>query len=526
MNKKPVVTADEAVAVIQSGWTVSLEGGSGGLSEPEQLFVALEKRFLATGSPRSLTFVHSNGMGNGKDKSIAHIAHEGLVKRIIGGHYGMTPLVGEFAANDKCEAYNFPQGVIAQLYREIAGRRPGLVTHVGLHTFVDPRLEGGKLNRVTTEELVELTERGGKPYLFYPSLHLDAVFLRGTTADEYGNISCEEEAAYLNGLAAAQAVKACGGIVIAQVKRIAKAGTLDSRTVKIPGIFVDYLVVDGGQTQTYAHAYDPSLNGSLKAPEPKLGELPLDERKIVCRRAAMELRRGAVVNLGYGMSADVATVAAEEGIGESLTFAVEQGAIGGVPISGILFGTAINPQAVLDAPAQFDFFDSGRLDISFLGMAQMNAAGDVNVSKFGPRIVGCGGFINITQNSKKVVFCFSFTAGGLKIGTEQGRLRIEQEGKHKKFVPQIDQVTFAARMALQSGQEILYVTERAVFDLTPDGIRLIEIAPGVDLEKDVLGQMDVVPLVSPSLKLMDAAIFRDEPLGLAERLVGIEDDAR
>lgn len=514
MNKKPIIPARQAVDMIQTGWTIALEGGSGGLVEPEKLFVALENRYLETGEPRNLTFIHSNGMGNGKDKSIAHIAHEGLVKRIIGGHYGMTQLVGNFAAAEKCEAYNFPQGVIAQLYREIAGRRPGLITHVGLNTFVDPRLEGGKLNSITTENLVENIEIHGKEYLFYPSQKLDVVFLRGTTADEYGNISCEEEAALLNGLAAAQAVKACGGIVIAQVKRIAKAGTLDSRFVKIPGIFIDYLVVDPGQTQTYEHIYDPSINGSIKVPEPKGKEMALDERKIVCRRAAMELEKEAVVNLGYGMSADVATVAAEEGISDKITFVVEQGAIGGVPISGALFGSAINPQAVLEAPSQFDFFDSGRLDISFLGMAQLNANGDVNVSKFGSRIVGCGGFINITQNSKKVVFCFSFTAGGLQIKAQDGKLTIVQEGKFRKLLTEIDQVTFSGEFARKIKQEVLFICERAVFRLGEHGIILEEIAPGIDLKTQVLAHMDFEPIISPDLKTMDARIFCPEIMNL------------
>lgn len=514
MNIKPIVSAREAVNMIKSGWTVALEGGSGGLVEPEQLFIALENRYLETREPQNLTFIHSNGMGNGKDKSIAHIAHEGLVKRIIAGHYGMTQLVGDFAAAEKCEAYNFPQGVIAQLYREIAGRRPGLITHVGLNTFVDPRLEGGKLNSITTEDIVEVINLHGREYLFYPSQHLDVVFLRGTTADEYGNISCEEEAALLNGLAAAQAVKACGGIVIAQIKRIAKAGTLDSRLVKIPGIFVDYLVVDPEQTQTYEHIYDPSINGAIKVPDPKTKELQLDERKIVCRRAAMELQKGAVVNLGFGMSADVATVAAEEGINEQITFVVEQGAIGGVPISGKLFGSAINPQAVLEAPSQFDFFDSGRLDISFLGMAQLNENGDVNVSKFGPRIVGCGGFLNITQNSKKVVFCFSFTAGGLKIKAENGKLQIVQEGKHKKCLQHIDQITFSGTNAKKNKQEVLFVTERAVFRLNEQGFILEEIAPGIDLETQVLAYMDFKPIISPNLRIMDERIFQEGPMGL------------
>ena len=512
--KKPVVTAAEAISMIESGSTIALEGGSGGLAEPEQLFVALEKRFLETNEPKDLTFIHSNGMGNGKDKSIAHIAHIGLVKRIIGGHYGMTQLVGDFASNEKCEAYNLPQGVISQLYREIAGRRPGLVTHVGLNTFVDPRLEGGKMNAITKEDLVELIEIKGKEYLFYPSIKIDVVFLRGTTTDEYGNISFEEEAAYLNGLAAAQAASACGGKVIAQVKYLAKGNSLDSRTVKIPGILVDYITVDPSQTQTYEHIFDPSLNGSLKVPDPEVKKLKLDQRKIVCRRAAMELEKGAVVNLGYGMSADVATVTAEEKVSDSITFVVEQGAIGGVPISGPLFGSCINPQAILEAPSQFDLFDSGRLDISFLGMAQVNAKGDVNVSKFGDRIVGCGGFINITQNSKKVVFCFSFTAGGLKVETENGRLKIIQDGKHKKFLKQIDQITFSESFSRSIDQEVLFITERAVFRLGEGNLILEEIAPGIDLEKDILAHMEFRPIISENLKEMDSRIFREELMGL------------
>ncbi|RKL61839.1 acyl CoA:acetate/3-ketoacid CoA transferase [Thermoanaerobacteraceae bacterium SP2] len=509
MNK--LMTPEEAVKLIKDGDTVAAMGSGGGVFEPSLIYEKLEERFLKSGHPCNLTLVHTSGFGDKKETGINRFAHEKMVKRVIGGHWGWSPKMAELANENKIEAYNLPQGVMTQLYREIAAKRPGLITHIGLGTFVDPRVEGAKLNSITKEDLVKLVEIEGKEFLFYKSFPINVAILRGTTADEDGNITMEEEPAFLEALALAQAARNSGGKIICQVKYLAKSNTLNSRDIKIPGILVDAVVLNKGQWQTVEGEFNPGFSGRIKVPLEQLPPMKLDERKIIARRAAMELTPGAIVNLGFGMPDGVASVAAEEGIIDYITLTVEHGIIGGVPASGAIFGVAMNPRAVIDEPSQFDFYSGGGLDITFLGMAQCDREGNVNVSKFGKNIAGSGGFIDISQPTKKAVFCGTFMAGGLKVELHDGTLKIINEGKYKKIVDKVDQITFSGKRAREVGQKVLYVTERAVFELTDQGVMLKEIAPGIDLERDVLSKMDFKPVIDENLKLMDSRIFK-EPL--------------
>jgi propionate CoA-transferase len=504
-----IISATEAAQLVPDGATVAIQGAGGGTGEPTALLRAVRTRYDTHDHPRALTLLHATGLGDKAEIGADLWAIPGLVKTDIAGHLGMAPRMAALVQANQVGCHNLPQGVISQLFRATAARQPGVITKTGLHTFVDPRIEGGRINDAAGPPLVEVVQFANEEWLFYPCIPIQVAFVRGTTADAKGNISAEEEAAIYEGISIAQAAKASGGIVIAQVKRLATTGTLNPREVVIPGVSVDYVVVDPTQRQTCLHDYDPSLSGGLRIPLENLPRLPLDARKVVARRAAQELTQGAAINVGVGMPDGIAAVVAEDTGGlDDITFTIEQGLVGGQPAGGVIFGVSHNPEARIHQSHQFDFYDGGGLDIAFLGMAETDTSGNVNVSKVGSLLAGCGGFINITQSARRLVFCGTFTAKGARLHVGDGRLAIEREGDVRKFVPTVRQITFSGTYAHRRGQPVLYVTERAVFGLGPDGLELREIAPGIELERDILAQMDFRPAISPNLKLMDAALFR------------------
>jgi propionate CoA-transferase len=513
-----LVSADEAVKFIRSNDTVLVGGSGGGHAVPEALMAALERRFLSEGFPRNITAVHPVGLGDGATRGANHFAHEGLLKRIVCGTFVNSPKISDMAVADKIEGYTMPQGALSQLMREIAAGRPGLLTKTGLHTFVDPRHGGGRQSKCAPEGLVELVDFRGEEYLFFKPYHFDVCFLRGTTADEDGNVTMEQEAVFLEMLSEAQATRRCGGLVIVQVKRLAKRGTLPPKAVKIPGILVDLVVVEPDQWQTYEVEYSPSFAGEMRMPLSDIPKLPLDARKIIARRAALELYPGAICNLGSGISTGIANVAAEEGVLDEVCFTNEQGLIGGAPASGGDAGAARNYAAIVDQPYQFDFYDGGGLDLAFLSFAEVDASGNVNVSRFGDRIIGPGGFINISQNAKCVIFSGTFSAGKSELAWPDGKMQIVRDGAHAKLVEKVQQITYSGAYGSQRHQRVLYITERAVFRLGTGGVELIEVAPGIDVERDVIDRMGFRPGVSHDLKTMDARLFRPEPLGLADHL--------
>ena len=519
--RNKIVTAAAAVQRIRDNDTVAT-GGFVGVGFAENIAVALEQRFTSTGLPRNLTLVYAAGQGDGRDRGLNHLAHEGLVRRVIGGHWALVPKLQKLAIDNRIEAYNLPQGVISQLFRDTAAGKPGLLTTVGLGTFVDPRFGGGKINASASDNVVELMSIDGQEVLFYKARPIHVAIIRGTTADACGNVTMEKEALTLEALAIAMAAHNSGGLVIVQVERTVDNGTLDSRQVKIPGILVDCVVVAEKpeyHMQTFSTEYSPYYCGAARMALSSVAVSKLDERKLIARRALMELADGNVVNLGIGMPEGVAQVAAEEGMLESYTLTAEAGVIGGMPAGGLDFGAASNADAVIDQPYQFDFYDGGGLDVAVLGLAQADRHGNLNVSKFGSRLAGAGGFINISQNARKVVFAGTFTAGGLEVAVEGGKLRIVTEGSVRKFVADVEHRTYSGEFAFLRGQSALYITERCVFRLISGGLELIEVAPGIDIEKDVLAQMDFRPSVSAKVKVMDARIFGEGAMGVGACMV-------
>ncbi|GAB2533043.1 acyl CoA:acetate/3-ketoacid CoA transferase [Nocardia heshunensis] len=526
-GRDKVVTAADAVRLLRDGDSIAI-GGFGGQCFPEALTLALEARFLATGTPRDLGIIFTVAQGDRRGRGLDRICHPGLLSRAIGGHWGMSPGIQRLAVSNQIAAHNLPQGVLSQLFRDTAAGKPGLLTHVGLGTFVDPRSGGGKVNERTTEELVELISIGGREYLFYKALPLDVALLRGTTADPDGNITMEREALTLETLAMATAAHNAGGLVIVQVERLAEAGSLGPRDVKIPGVLVDCVVVADPEQhwQTFGTPYSAAYSGELRrVPVHNLAPLPLTDRKVIARRAALELRANSVVNLGVGMPEGIAAVATEERVVDYLTLTAEPGVIGGMPAGGADFGVAVNAQAVLDQPYQFDFYDGGGLDAAFLGMAQCDRDGNVNVSRFGAKLAGSGGFINISQNAKQVFFLGTFLAPS-RTTVAEGRVVVDHAPALAKFVDAVEQRTFSGVQAVRSGQPVLYVTDRCVFRLTADGLLLTEVAPGIDIERDILAHMPFKPLSEGDPALMDARLFAPEPMGLKDRLLAVPMQAR
>jgi propionate CoA-transferase len=527
VQKGKIVSAREAVQLIRDGDTVAT-GGFVGTGFPEEIAVNVERYFLETGKPRNLTLVYAAGQGDGKDRGLNHFGHEGLVSRVIGGHWGLVPKLQKLAIENKIAAYNLPQGIISHMFRDIAAHKPRTISAVGLGTFVDPRNGGGKINAMTTEEMVELIGFDGQEYLAYRTIPINVAILRGTTADTDGNITMEKEALTLEFLAIATAARNSNGFVIVQVERIAERGTLNARQVKIPGILVDCVVVACPENhwQTFGTVYNPAYSSEIKVPVQSLAPMEMSDRKLIARRAAFELKPNSVVNLGIGMPEGISAVANEEKVLDYLTLTAEPGVIGGMPAGGLDFGAAVNTEALIDQPCQFDFYDGGGLDMAFLGLAQADARGNLNVSKFGSKLAGAGGFINISQNAKSVIFVGTFTAGGLKVSIQDGRLHIDQEGNARKFVTQVEHVTFSGPHAVARNQPVLYITERCVFRLTPKGMELVEVAPGIDIDRDILAHMDFAPVLQQPPAVMDPRIFAPEPMGLKADLMTVSFDKR
>jgi len=515
--KTNFITGREAAEMIESNSMIAT-GGFVGIGVPEEIHKKIEQRFLATGEPNNLGLIYSAGQGDGKDKGLNHLGHEGLITKVIGGHWGLVPKLGKLANENKLKGYNIPQGVISHLFRDIAAGKPGTISNIGIGTFVDPEFGGGKINSSTTEDIVHKIQIHGKDILFYDGVKINFAVLRGSSADDNGNISFEKESLTLENLSMAMAAKNCGGKVIVQVERRVKAGSIDPKLVKIPGIFVDAVIVVediNNHMQTFAEQFNETYVINHENESDDTIQFPLDIRKIIARRSAMLLHSGVeVLNFGIGMPEGVSKVLKEENLGQNFVSTVEPGAIGGTPAGGLSFGCSAYPEAIIDQPYQFDFYNGGGLDMAFLGLAQCDKKGNINVSKFGPKIAGCGGFISITQNAKEVVFCGTFTAAGLNTSIVDGKLVILNEGKIKKFLNMVEQVTFNGDLAFESGRNIHYVTERAVFELGKNGLILTEIAPGINIKKDILDQMDFKPAVSKNLKVMDKRIFIDLPMNL------------
>ena len=516
---KKVVDLEAAIAMIKDGDTIVVDGITFGC--PEELCLAVEESFLKKGKPREITLFGPGGTGDTRGRGFDHFAHEGLLKRYIGSYLNLTRKLDQFIREEKAEGYLVPLGVCCHLLREISAGRPGVFKTVGLKTYIDPRYEGGRLNSISTDSdyVAKIMTIEGKDYLFFKTFSIDVALIRGTTADEDGNITVEKEAGIMNGLEMAMAAKKCGGIVIAQVERVTAKGTLKPMEVKIPGILVDLVVIALPQNhmQTWRDQYNPAMSGEIRLPRSAAPAVPFDFKKVVARRAILELTPGAIVNLGAGMSEFVSSVAWEEGIDEDIVFVIEAGMIGGIPGFGLNFNTAINPTCILSQCSILDFLDGGGHDFSFLGFAQVDKHGNVNVSKVLERIPGIGGFHNVAPTAKHRIHCGAFTAGKTNIQVVDGKIKIIQDGDVFKFVEQVDQVSVSGEYALDVGQPVKIITERCVFDWTKEGLLLTEIAPGIDIQKHILAKMAFKPVIARNLKEMPAEILKEPLLNLKKK---------
>ena len=508
--EKTVLTAADAVALIDDGRSVAIGGSGSGHCIPDILLEALGRRFSETRQPKDLTLVHAFGVGDQKSRGLQHLAHPGMFRRVVGGHWSMAPAMGKLAAANDFEAYNIPAGVVVQLFHTAAAGSPGWMTEVGLGTFMDPRLEGGKLNARAQADIVELVERGGRDYLFYPTIPIDVALIQGSVADAHGNIGMNREAGFWHNCAMAQAARAAGGITIAVVKEQVAVGEIHARDVRVPGCFVDHLVVDPTAGQTFQTEFEPAYSGDARRSDDSFGAFPLDARKVIARRAALELAPGAVLNVGFGIPDGVMKVAREQGLADTVVPTIEHGQFGGIPAEGLDFGATYNSEAIIETGHMFDFYQGRGVDQAFLGFLQIDREGNVNVSKLADTLIGTGGFIDIAQKARKVVFCGTLAVRA-KTQLTGGTMRFLQQGK-PKLVESVNQITFSGRYARASGQEVVYVTEAAVFRLTADGVRLEEVAPGIDVERDVIPQLGFHPLLVEPMGVMAPELFREEPL--------------
>jgi propionate CoA-transferase len=518
-----IVTAAEAAALVPDGAVVTVSSSSG-LGCPDAVLAALGRRFDGTGAPRGLTTLHPIAAGDMMGiKGIDHIAKPGLLKRILAGSYpsgpstAEPPVIWRMVTGDEIPAYNIPSGILFDMHREAAAKRPGVLTKVGLDTFVDPSREGCAMNgKAAAEPVVRKVQFADDTWLFFPTITPNVAIIRATTSDERGNLSYEHEGGYLGPLDQALAVRNNGGIVIAQVKRLAKSGSIKPQQVFVPGILVDYIVVAPDQMQTTQTAYDPAISGEIFRPESSFSLTEWGPGKVIARRVAQELRHGDAVNIGFGIAANVPRILIEEGRHGAVTWVIEQGAVGGVPLLDFQFGCSSNAEAIVPSPYQFTYFQGAGFDTSLLSFLQIDRHGSVNVSKLGVRphvTAGAGGFVDITARARKIVFSGFFMAGG-KLAIEDGRLVIAHHGKVKKLVHEVEHVSFSGRRAIEQGQDITYVTERCVMQLTPEGIEVTEVAPGVDLEADILEKAEFPLIVRGRPRTMDPALFRPEPFGL------------
>ena len=499
-----IISSDQGISLIRNHKNVAVSGFVE-TGHPETIVNAIERSYIEEGSPRGLTLIFAAGQGNGRESGLNHLAHEGLVEKIIGGHWALVPKLQQLAAANKVKAYNIPQGIICQLYRDTAAGRPGTVTHVGLNTFVDPRIEGGKLNDITTEDIVELIHLDGKEYLFYKAIPIDVALIKASYSDAEGNAMFEDGACVLDPLSMAEAAKNSGGLVLLEVDEILPKGCIDASKVKIPGILVDAII---RSEKTQGKGISRQISMEDKGSPDQLSSDNHPERIIIAKRAEREIRPHSVVNIGIGIPEIIPELCIDRITSGELVLSVESGIIGGIPLKGSAFGNSRKVECVTDQAQQFDFYDGGGLDCACLGLAQCDRFGNINTSRFGGRIAGCGGFIDISQNTEVLIFCGTFTTGGLQTSVSEGLLKIEKEGSVKKFVKRVDQITYNGNFAGQRKQKVLYITERAVFKLEKDGIVLVEIAPGINLEHDILANMDFIPLLSDDLKLMDPEIFK------------------
>ena len=524
MHMSKHITPAEAAALIPDGAIVSVSSSSG-LGCPDLMLKAIGERFDETGHPRNLTTLHPIAAGDMSGiRGVDHIAKKGLLKRIIGGSYpsgpstAEPPLIWQMITDNQIPAYNIPSGILFDMHREAAAKRPGVLTKVGIETFVDPKRQGCAMNAAASEEpVVKRVSFEGDEWLYFPAIVPQVAIIRATTADERGNLTYEHEGAYLGGLDQALAARNNGGLVIAQVKRITKEGSLKPHDVRVPGMLVDYVIVDPEQKQTTQTLYDPAISGEIFRPLDTFRVPEFNIQKVIARRVAQELQAGSCVNLGFGISANVPRILLEEGLHGAVTWVIEQGAVGGVPLLDFAFGCASNADAYMPSPYQFTYFQGAGFDASLLSFLEIGRDGSVNVSKlsFRPHVTaGAGGFVDITARARKIVFSGMFNAGA-KIAVADGRLIIEKEGKLKKLVNEVEHVTFSGKRAVEQGQDITYVTERCVMKLTPDGIVLTEIAPGIDLQTHILEQSEFPLTVATDLKVMDAGLFAEGNIGLS-----------